>query len=233
MRPFLRSAAMVILLVAVIRLTGELPRFFALWQTEAPLQWWASRATGFVAYFALWLSMIMGMMISSRGLDGWLNRKTVLAFHQQWTLAAVIATLAHIAVIVGDPYVEMDWGGALIPGQSAYLPGAVALGALAFWGMIVLTVSSWLQRRMRYVVWRVIHTSALGAFVLALTHGVVAGTDSAWVAAQATYAGTAAVLLGALVFRALYMPQKARPRAAVVAGPPPDAGDTAQRQGSS
>jgi predicted ferric reductase len=210
----LRTLAIVLSLATGMMLADELPRLFALWHTDAPLQWWASRATGFVAYVAMWLSMMFGLMISSRGLDGFLNRKTVLEFHQQWTLSAVLASLLHIALIIGDPYVDVGWGDALTPGGSPYLTGATALGTLALWGIALLTVSSWLQRRIGHRTWRLIHTSALGSFVLGLAHGVIAGTDSGALAAQATYAGTAAVLLGAIVFRALYIPQKAKARPA-------------------
>ncbi|MDA0352846.1 MAG: ferric reductase-like transmembrane domain-containing protein [Chloroflexi bacterium] len=204
----LRPATIVALAVIAIAATRALPAFFALWDTEAPLQWWTSRATGFVAYVALWASMVLGLMISARGLDGVINRKTVLELHQQWTLAAVIALGFHIAAIVGDPYVDMSWRSALVPGSSAYMPGAVALGAIATWGVALLALSSWLQRRINYTVWRVIHTTAFGTFLVGLVHGVVSGTDSGTIGAQALYVATAALLVGGVIFRVLYFPTK-------------------------
>ena len=204
----LRPATIVALLLLAAVGTKLIPPFFALWDTEAPLQWWASRATGFLAYVALWASMMLGLMIRARGLDGVINRKTVLELHQQWTLSAVIAIALHVAVIVTDPYVDMSWRGAAIPGDSAYLPGAVALGTIGMWGVAVLALSSWLQRRVGYTTWRVIHASAFGTFVISLVHGFVAGTDSSTLGAQVLYAATAALLLGAVVFRVLYFPAK-------------------------
>ncbi|MEZ4503540.1 MAG: ferric reductase-like transmembrane domain-containing protein [Dehalococcoidia bacterium] len=218
-----RTLSYLMLLAAGVIAADYLHELFQAVPTDAPLQWWMSRATGFVAYIAMWLSMMLGLMISSRGLDGALNRKTVLESHQQWTLAAVLATLFHVAVIVSDPYVDMSWASAVVPGTSSYLPGPVALGALGMWGMVLLAVSSWFQRQISYVLWRAIHTLALGAFILGLLHGVVAGTDSGAQVAQLTYAGTAALLAGAIVFRAVYTPSKgkaARPAPAAAAVEP-------------
>jgi len=197
---------------ALVRL---MPTLFGLFGTEAPLQWWASRATGFVAYVALWLAMMLGLMISARGLVGGINRKVVLELHQQWTMAAALATVTHVALVVTDAYVDMSWQGAAVPGSSAYLTGPVALGTIAMWGMALLALSGWLQRRMNYMAWRVLHASAFGTFVISLVHGVVSGTDSASIGAQAMYAGTAALLIGAIVFRVLYFP--AKPKKAVKA----------------
>jgi len=209
-----RPATILALAFAAVVGTRLIPAFFGIWETEAPLQWWASRASGFLAYVALWIAMILGLMISARGLDGVINRKTVLELHQQWTLSAVLAIGLHVAVIVTDEYVEMSWRGAAIPGESAYLPGPVALGTIGMWGVAVLALSSWLQRRVGYTTWRVVHASAFGTFVISLVHGWVAGTDSATVGAQALYLGTAALLFGAIVFRILYFPSKPKRAAA-------------------
>lgn len=201
-------ATLVAVGLAGFALVRAMPLLFGLVETEAPLQWWASRSTGFVAYVGLWLSMMLGLMISARGLDGVINRKVVLELHQQWTMAAALMTVAHVALVVTDAYVDISWRGAAVPGSAAYLPGPVALGTIGMWGLGVLALSGWLQRRMNYIAWRVLHASAFGTFVMSLVHGVVSGTDSGSLSAQAMYAGTAALFVGAVVFRVLYFPAK-------------------------
>lgn len=153
-------------------------RLFELWDTEQPLQWWAGRATGFAAYITLAISMLFGLMVSSRGLDGVIGRKTILEHHQQWTLAAVVITVAHVIIITTDGYVEISVAGALVPGRSDHLVGAVAVGTFALWGLAVLVLSSWLRGYMSFGLWRALHATASGVFVLALAHGLVAGTDT-------------------------------------------------------
>ncbi len=190
---------------AVVLAYRELPVFFAAFETDATLQWWAARATGFLAYVTLALSMFAGLMISSRGLDGGVTRKTVLEHHQQWTIAAVIATVAHVLLVVTDDYSSIGLVATLVPGASTELSGPMALGSLALWALVVLVASSWLRGYMNFVVWRVVHTIAIGGFIVGLAHGVTAGTDtSAW-PAQFLYVATASVIAAGTVFRFLYV----------------------------
>lgn len=188
-----------------------MPAFFGMWNTKQPLQWWAGRATGFAAYVALAASMVFGLMVSSRGLDGAVNRKTVTEYHQQWTLAALVLTVVHTLVIATDKYVDISVLGSLVPGKSAHMTGAVALGTMALWGMVVIIVSSWARSLLNYEVWRAIHASATAVILLALTHGFVAGTDSKYELARYLYVGTGATIFGATVFRLAY--EFRRPRA--------------------
>ena len=206
MRRQLNLGLRVILIGAAIVLAyQQLPAIFNAWDTEQPTQWWAARATGFLTYVALTLSMVFGLMVSSRGLDGGVARGTVLEHHQQWTLAAMIALVAHVLVIVTDDFSTITVVGALVPGQSSELTGPVALGAVAFWAVTMITVSSWLRAYMPFIAWRIVHTAALGGFVIGLVHGVTAGTDTDLPAAQALYVITASAVIGAMIFRFLYV----------------------------
>ncbi len=194
--------------VAIVVAYQQLPAFFDAWKTDQPAQWWAARSSGFVAQVALTMSMLFGLMISSRGLDGGVNRSTVLDHHQQWTLAAVIALVVHVLVIVTDDYSSITVAGALVPGLSTELVGPVALGAIAFWGVLLLTLSSWLRSYMSFVVWRVVHTLALAAFVLGLVHGMTAGTDTALPVFQVLYVGSGSAIIGATIFRFLHVARR-------------------------
>lgn len=170
---------------------------------DLPLLWWAARALGFVAYVAVTLSMLFGVLVSARGLDAWVARKTVLELHQQWALAAVISTVLHILAVVLHAESHISLVGALVPFAAERLTGALALGAIATWGLGVLAISSWLRTRIPYALWRGIHALAFGAFLLAVVHSVAAGTDSAQPLVQWMYIGTTAVVTTAIVFRVL------------------------------
>lgn len=180
------------------------PQFFQMWDTEQPLQWWAGRVTGLAAYVAIALSMVFGLLVSSRGVDGVFARKSVLEHHQQLTLAAVVVTAAHVIIIATDGYVDIGLRGALMPGAAAHMTGAVAIGTFALWGMAVIVVTSWLRAYMSFGLWRVIHATATGVFLLALVHGFVAGTDTRYEFARAIYLGSGAAVFGITVFRVLY-----------------------------
>ncbi|HRC62999.1 MAG TPA: ferric reductase-like transmembrane domain-containing protein [Dehalococcoidia bacterium] len=169
--------------------------------TQVPTLWWASRAFGFVSYVALWLSMFTGVLLSTQRLPKQLDRKVLFELHQQWTLAAVIATALHVLAVVTHPEAGVGLAGALVPYASNELTGPVALGVLALWGLGLVAVSSWLRSRISSTTWRLIHTVAFGAFLVALAHSVTAGSDSAALAVQWLYALTGSTLAGAIVLR--------------------------------
>lgn len=178
-------------------------------RSEVPALWWASRAFGFVAYVALWLAMLTGVLLSSARLPGPLDRKVLFELHQQWTLSAVIATALHVLATVTHPHSEIGTAEALIPYASAQLRGPMALGTLALWLLALLAVSSWLRTHLSATVWRLIHTLAFASFVLALVHSVSAGTDTSFTVVRLLYVTSGLVLGAAVVLRTL---PKARQR---------------------
>lgn len=180
-----------------------LPALFAAADSGGqPLVWWASRSLGFVAYVAMWLSMLFGTLVGARGIDGLLPRKLIMDLHQQWTLAAVIAAVLHVVTIVGH---EVESGvapiAAFVPFAAQNLTGAVALGTVALWGLAVVALSSWLRSRIPFGWWRGLHSLAFGAFLLALMHGILAGTDTGLPVVQWMYIVTGALFSGTLTAR--------------------------------
>lgn len=169
--------------------------------SEQPLLWWIGRATGFVAYGALCLSMLFGMAVSSKGAGGLLPKRAMMDLHEQWTLSAVVATAVHVATIVGHAESGVTPWAVIIPFASARLTGAVALGTFALAGLGIVAGSSWLRTRMPYSTWRAIHALAFGTTLLALVHGWTAGSDSTTPIVAWLYVVTLASLIGALVVR--------------------------------
>ncbi|MGE3961977.1 MAG: ferric reductase-like transmembrane domain-containing protein [Dehalococcoidia bacterium] len=191
-----------------------------LWTTAAaadqPLIWWAGRAAGFVAYVALWLSMMFGLAVSSKGMGGVLPKKLMMDLHQQWTLSAVIATVVHVVTLVFHAESGVTPWAAIVPFASARLTGPVGIGTVALFGLFIVAGSSWLRTRIPYSAWRGIHALAFGTMILALWHGWTAGTDTSLEWARWLYVASAALLIGGLVTRvglAAAAPRKQRARA--------------------
>jgi methionine sulfoxide reductase heme-binding subunit len=170
-------------------------------EADQPVIWWAGRASGFLAYGALWLAMLFGLAVSSKGAGGLLPKKMMMDLHQQWTLSAVIATVVHVLTLVFHAESGVTPWAAVVPFASARLTGPVALGTFALFGLAILVGSSWLRRHLPYSAWRAVHGLAFGTMVLALAHGWTAGTDAASAPVQWLYIVTLAVLLGAMVTR--------------------------------
>ena len=185
--------------------------------SEMPVLWYAGRATGFVAYVALWASLLTGTLVSARGVDGLLSRRWLMEFHQQWTLAALVSVGAHIVVLVAHSYSEITLTGALIPYASNVLPFQLALGTVAFWGLVLIAGTSWLRAHIPYAWWRSIHALAFGMCILAFAHALQAGSDALSWPARTLYLGTAALTTGAVVARLLVAASR-RGRARVASG---------------
>ena len=90
-----------------------------------------------------------------------------------------------------------------VPGVAQKLTVPVTLGTFALFGLTSLAVATFLADRIPKTVWRAIHATAFGTYLLALPHGVFAGSETQVPAVRALYLGTAAMLVAAFVQRVL------------------------------
>ena len=168
---------------------------------ERPLLWWAGRALGFLAYIALWLSMIFGSLVSSGSAGGALSKKWAMDFHQEWTLAAVVSTVLHVLVLVSHAESRVTPWAAIIPFASDRLTWEIGIGTIAGLGLAVIAISSWLRTRVPYTAWRAIHALSFGVMILALAHGIAVGTDSGTPLVTWLYLGTTGALTAVIAMR--------------------------------
>lgn len=192
--------ALLILTASVLLFTASAQTTVALKTSDAPVLWWAGRSSGFVAYLALWLSMLFGTLVSAK--STLLDKKLTMELHRQWSLAALIATVAHVLLLVVNEHAQVSVLSALVPFTEESLTGAVGIGVFALWGLVLVEVTSLVQRRVPYSAWRAIHGLAFGTMLLALVHSVMAGTDTNVLAVKVLYEVTAAILGGAIAGRA-------------------------------
>lgn len=206
-----RGLSLVLMASAGVLLLGAASRTIEeLGASGLPVLWWAGRASGLVAYLALWLAMVFGTLISAK--STLLDKRLTMELHRQWSLTALIATLAHVLTLVAHPESGLSPQSAVVPFVAERLTGGVALGVVGLWGLLLIVLSSLLQRRVPYSAWRAIHALAFGTMLLALVHSVTAGTDSAQPLVRALYSITAAIVAGAAAGRATSA--LVRPRAA-------------------
>jgi predicted ferric reductase len=161
------------------------------------------RAGGFAAFALLTASMLLGLGISSRVFDGLLIRPWVYEMHQFVSLFSLLAMAFHVLVLLPDPYAQFSLVELLVPFASRYRPLAVGLGAIALYGSLIVTASFWAKRWLGQRGWRTLHYASFALFVLALVHGIAAGTDtgSAW--AQVAYLASGLAVLCLTLYRIL------------------------------
>lgn len=141
--------------------------------------WLASRAAGLAALGLLAIQILIGLVLSHpTNKATWRLSRAIFPWHETLWLFVLAFVVAHVAAIVVDPYAGVGLAGALIPGLSSYRSTPVALGSLALDALVITGLTARWTRLLPGGAWLLVHRAALGIFVLAWMHGLLAGTDS-------------------------------------------------------
>lgn len=154
----------------------------ALAQISDPSQllktWYLTRASGLIAFFFLWASVVMGLLQSTGIMKGLSTPLANIDLHEHLSLWSVFATVFHAVILVWDHYSPFRWSELVVPFSSAFKPVWTGLGTVAFYTALLAVVSTYLRPWLSTRAWRTLHLSSLLGFLLALVHGVMEGTDS-------------------------------------------------------
>lgn len=165
------------------------------------LAWYSSRILGFLAYGALAVSVIYGLLLSSGLLDRVAHRAVSLTLHQDLSAIAIGLTALHGALLALDTYVPQTVRQLVIPFAGPYRPEWVGIGQIAFYLMVVVYASFFVRRRIGQRAWRALHYTTFLAFVGATAHGVMSGTNSPADWALWIYAGASVAVVFLLGYR--------------------------------
>lgn len=142
--------------------------------------WYLSRASAFVAYGLLWLSMVFGLTLTNKMARLWPGGPTMFDLHQHASLLGLAFALFHGLILMGDRYINYSLAQVLTPFASVdYRPIWVGLGQVGFYVLGVVGLSFYVRKSMGTRLWRLLHYLSFGVFLLALAHGLMSGTDSA------------------------------------------------------
>ena len=179
-------------------MTQWLNWFFAL--DSVQLWWYVTRASGIVAYLLLWLSMVLGLAVTSKFFDRLLDRVFTYDFHQFISLLSIAFVFLHVIVLLFDRYLPYSIWQILIPFISPYRPFWIGIGVVGFYFSLLVTVTFYLRKRIGMHLFRLIHVLSLAGYLGATLHGVYAGTDYPLPAMQFLYKATALVVIFLTVF---------------------------------
>lgn len=143
-----------------------------------PQVWWyASRASGIVAWILITASVMWGLTLSTRVLGKKATPAWLLDLHRYLGGMAVVMTGIHLLGLVADSYVYFGWKEILVPFAAQWQPGPVAWGVVAFYILVTIEVTSLMMKKMPKRAWRVIHQTSWILFGIVTIHGLQAGTD--------------------------------------------------------
>ena len=186
--------------------------------------WILLRAAGIGAYVALWLSVAWGLVATTGVVKKRVSKPSANAFHGFVATTGLVLLGVHLALLLFDRYMPFTMPDVLIPMRSTFRPWAIAAGIVAMYGMVLVIVSSWSRSRLRSRLWRAIHLVSVPAFVMALLHGVFAGTDTERPWMFVLYAATGVITFFLVVVRGLtadYRPPRPAPPVRAATGRTP------------
>jgi predicted ferric reductase len=200
------------LLAAVVILPAWLPNLTSsLAGPDPKAYWYLSRGSAFVALSLLWLSMALGLLMTNKMARSWPGVPVSFSLHEFLSLLGVGFSLFHVLVLMGDRYINYNLAQIILPFFSNYQPFWVGLGQLGFYAMLIVTFSFYVRPRIGQKTWRLLHFASFLTYLLALSHGLAAGSDSALPWAQMYYWLSGGSLLFLTVYRmiASLLPQAA------------------------
>jgi predicted ferric reductase len=187
--------------------------------SEPKAYWYLSRASGFVAYGLVWASMVFGLLLTNKLARVWPGGPTAFDLHQYVSLLGLAFGLFHALILLGDRYVKYTLVQVLMPfASTGYRPLLVGLGQVGFYIMIIVSATFYIRKRIGQRSFRAIHMMSFAMFLLALVHGLGAGTDSTTPWAGLVYWLTGGSVLFLTVYRILVT--RAKPQRAVAAARP-------------
>ena len=178
--------------------------------------WILLRAAGIGAYVALWLAVAWGLVATTGIVKKRISKPSANAFHAFVATTGLVLLAVHLVILAVDTYMPFGVLDFLIPMRSTFRPVAITAGVVAMYAIVLIMVSSWSRSKLSTRLWRAIHLTAVPAFVLALLHGVFAGTDTQRPWMIAMYATTGIIAFFLVVVRGLtadYRPPRPAPPA--------------------
>jgi predicted ferric reductase len=140
------------------------------------LAWYISRSSGIVAWALLTASVMWGLLLAS-GLMRRPKRGWYLDLHRFLGGLTVVFTGVHIGALVADNYVHFGLADLLVPLASKWRPVPTAYGVTALYLLIAVEATSLALPRIPHKVWRWVHLSSFGLYVLATAHMLTSGAD--------------------------------------------------------
>lgn len=164
--------------------------------------WYLTRASAFAAYLLLWWSMALGLAITNRLARAWPGGPSLGSLHEHASLLGLGFTALHALVLLRDQYIGYTLAEILIPfANTSYRPLWVSAGQVGFYLLALVVLSSYVRRWIGTRFWRLTHLLSFLAFVLALAHGVLSGSDTATGWAGAIYLASGLSLLVLTIYR--------------------------------
>ena len=158
------------------------------------LLWLSSRVAALTAFFVLAAALVTGQALRSAMFEGAMRNRELSSLHRFLTICWVPFVLLHVVTITIDSVARVSPIDLVIPFRVAYAALPVGLGAIGFDLLLIVTVTSYLRRRLDPTTWRWLHRLSYVMFGVFAFHALLAGTDFARPLVLAPAAGVVAFI---------------------------------------
>ena len=169
---------------------------------DAKIFWYISRGSGIIAFAMLWLSMLLGLLMTTRTIPRGGSFQAANELHKFISWLGLIFILVHAMILIMDEYIQVSIWQVFIPFTVfGYRPLSVGGGQIAFYMWLVLLLSFYIRRDIGQRTWRVIHYLSFAMFWIVLAHGIFSGTDTGTWGMNILYWSSAASVLMLTIYR--------------------------------
>src|SRR5207249_3509601 len=150
--------------------------------------------TGMPARTVLAAALVTGQALRSAMFEGAMRNRELSSLHRFLTICWVPFVLLHVVTITIDSVARVSPIDLVIPFRVAYAALPVGLGAIGFDLLLIVTVTSYLRRRLDPTTWRWLHRLSYVMFGVFALHALLAGSDFARPLVLAPAAGVVAFI---------------------------------------
>jgi len=140
--------------------------------------WYVTRSSGIVATVLMLAALAWGFLFSARETGKRLRPAWWLDLHNGLGGLSLIFTGLHLVAAFADSDLGVSLATVFVPGASSSQTAAFAWGVVAFYGLAVVTFTSWPKKLFRRPVWRAVHLLSVPATVFACVHAYQLGSDA-------------------------------------------------------
>jgi len=172
--------------------------------TSSPIDWYAARAGGVVAYVLLSAVVTVGLtMTGKKSLKRW-PKFALEDVHRFGGILVGTFVVIHIVAVAIDAYLPFSLASLAVPLLAHYRPVWIGLGIVAAELLLALAVTNHYRRRkISYQFWRRAHYANFAVWAFATLHGLGSGTDRSTPWLLATYATAVSTVCGLTLWRVL------------------------------
>lgn len=171
--------------------------------TDSPVDWYAVRAAGVVAYLLLTVVVVVGLALAGRTLGPRWPRFAVEEVHRFGGILIGVFVWLHVLTTAIDAYLPFGVSDLVVPFASSYRPLWTGLGIVAAELVLALAITNRYRTRIPHRLWRKAHLLNFAVWGMATLHTLYGGADrdQAWLVLLVVASILAVVVAGVVRLR--------------------------------